>query len=73
VIGDTDELTTSVVIEVALSLAVIVYVPVVLMARLLKLAIPPDAVAVTVAEPVLNVPLLSVNVTVDESVVTIFP
>ena len=34
---------------------------------LLKVATPFTAVAVTVADPVLNVPLLSVSVTVEES------
>ena len=39
----------------------------------LKLATPFTAVAVAVAEPVLNVPLLSVNLTVEVSLVTTCP
>ena len=61
------------VVSDALSLAVILKVPVVLMARLLKVAMPLAAVAVAVDEPVLNVPALSVRVTVEVSVVTTFP
>ena len=53
--------------EDALSLAVIVYVPVVLIVRSLNVATPLLTVAETVDDPVLNVPLLSVKVTVELS------
>ena len=47
--------------------------PVVLITRLLNVATPLDAVAVAVVEPVENLPLLRVKVTVELFVVTTFP